>query len=728
MKSPDNDIQLGEDARYQRGQFMSLILNKTLTHTYSPHKNTIPMWVHRIFETLFGGPYVPIFQGRFDYQYSVRVFENVPINKSKRRNTFLINGLAVDRHSEQWNLHPYLLTIVKVEPSSWQEFFETVKSCKVPELENDHHDRVQSQLGRMNEVTQMLSEVEAVLKERGTVEELHRSRIGTEENAKSLKNTRDEIRQTKKEVKEVSRIISLMKTIAENDPQGACQFQHFWDTGKLEQVDRSLDKVVSRTLGAFDQARDEEIKLSKQVATSGLALAKEEDRYKRGKADLAFKTAILNLRMGYQPTVELPVYVKKFVKSCPLPYLPYEPSLLHLLAWNKSRKRQCRVSVVLQMVTIRSDATELQRHLLANIMSQFSHTVLVWETRDEKTMKRRLEQLKDPGVVKVVAVQSLVSVKKEESPVPLKNSILSLLNVEDEFVWAFFKSKHFDEIKVHPETWSLSTIVDIVGPTFVCSENSRFRAVTRTPTSDDFQNAATLDCTLLDHLLLSDDEVINGKRCVQLWRQKLDLEWAHLTHLEKRLNDLNKDHTNHKAEHTMVKRAVPELAIKADVLEKVSRDFRTTSIDNHREIEEREELLKERLVELQKIKGHHKRQRKWLRSQKDRLLQQKSEFKPDAQYDELSKNDLQAVMEEMEKDQRSLEGWKRRNESGEMFRDTVCDFLARKNVSVNPEIQLKQGLARKAMVEVLRAMKSSVVFVDNDFPEIEGKQIMVVEG
>lgn len=671
---------------------------------------------------------MPIFQGHFDYQYSVQVFENKRsvsfINKSKRRNTFLINNRAVDRCSEEWTLHPYVLSIVKVQPSSWDEFFETVKSCKVPELENDHQDRVQSHLDRLNEVTQKLNEVKTVLKERETVEELNRSLSGTNENSKSLKTTRDEIRQTKKEIKEVSRIISLMKTIAENDPQGACQFQHFWDTGKLEQVDRSLDKVVTRTLGAFDHARDEETRLSEQVATSGLALEKEEDRYKRGKADFAFKTAILNFKLGYPPPVKLPLYVRRFVKACPLLLLPYEPSLLQLLAWNMSRKRQCRVSVVLQLISVKNEASELQHHLLANILSQFSHTVLVWETRDEKALTKRLENLKDAGVVQVVAVESLVSVKKEESPVPLKNSILSLLNVEDELVWAFFKSKHFDEIRVHPETWSLSSIVDIVGPTFVCSENSmRFRAVTKTPTTDDFQNADTLDCTLIDHMMLSYDD--DEKRCEKVWREKLDLERAHLTHLEEYLDALDRDHTRHKTEHGQVKRAVPELAIKADVLEQVSRDFRTTSIDNHREIEDREGMLKGRLIELRKTRGHHKRQRKWLRSQKVGLLQLKSEFKP-TQYDEMSETELHAVVDKLEREKKSLDELNRQNESGEMFRDAVCDFLVRNRVSVNPGVRLREGVARRAMVEVVRSMESSVVFVDSDFPEVEGKQIMVV--
>ena len=178
-KSPANDIQLGEDTRFQPGHFMSLKLNKTLTHIYNPHKNKIPMWVHRIFETLFGETDVPVFQGNLDYQYSVEVADNVPALKGMTRNTFFINGAAVDRSSEGWILHPYLLTIIKVEPSSWDEFFGAVESCQVPELENDHHDRVQSQLGRLNEVTRQWDEVKAAVEERVTVEELNRRRVET---------------------------------------------------------------------------------------------------------------------------------------------------------------------------------------------------------------------------------------------------------------------------------------------------------------------------------------------------------------------------------------------------------------------------------------------------------------------------------------------------------------------------------------------------------------------
>ena len=99
--------------------------------------------------------------------------------------------------------------------------------------------------------------------------------------------------------------------------------------------------------------------------------------------------------------------------------------------------------------------------------------------------------------------------------------------------------------------------------------------------------------------------------------------------------------------------------------------------------------------------------------------------------DGMTRQNLSDRLTRLEKEKNNLGTWKTYKDSMP-FQETDCGFLLLKGIRIHPEGPFGIVVAKRAMVEIVRgmmeivrAMESPVVLVDDDFPDMEDRQIMI---
>ncbi|KAG5360534.1 hypothetical protein CJU89_3607 [Yarrowia sp. B02] len=135
MKALDMSNSIEFSQAFQPGQFLKLVRGEKDFHHFNPRKNIIYWRTYKLLNTLFGGELsVP-----FKSCYSALVKEEDIITKSRvGLNAYILNGEGATTCSKVWNSRKYLWTIVKVRFSCWDDFFSSIRSCKVAALDNYH--------------------------------------------------------------------------------------------------------------------------------------------------------------------------------------------------------------------------------------------------------------------------------------------------------------------------------------------------------------------------------------------------------------------------------------------------------------------------------------------------------------------------------------------------------------------------------------------------------------
>ncbi|KAG5368499.1 hypothetical protein CJU90_0703 [Yarrowia sp. C11] len=491
------------------------------------------------------------------------------------------------------------------------------------------------------------------------------------------------------------------------------RFQHLWETGSRQDVENLLEMTSTSALGRLNCSLEKEKSLSGQVIASSLYLEKTKQNLQSARIDLEQKTAILNYKLGTSSPEDpqLDLSVRKYIDSCSISLLPYERPVLQILAWNQHRKKPGNVSSVLQGLLINPRATELQKHVLANILTKYSHTIVVDNPQEKKRLERRLNA-EEAAQVNIVAVEvSGTEVKWS------RNSIMSLLQGYNELIGAFFQSLEFDKTDVLPETWNPSDLVDISRPTFVvCNSSHKLSQVSSVPESCDFDDTTTLDLTTIGYMNLT-ASTSAVEECKSLWTRRLELE-KHF--LDYETSNSCTQHDQVKAELAEVYRVLPEQKKKCDMLEKRTLKFSVyfdKKKDEHRTIKEREEKLKIKLAELRETRLQCRSHRNHLRKVEASLVEKSAQ---DTSLDREETAKLQLLREE----KINLDEWEENNDS-RPFIEVVCDFLRSKSIVIDPTEPFCLPEAIKAMVQIMELVEYSVVFVNGDFPEVQGKQLMV---
>ncbi|RMJ00936.1 hypothetical protein BD777DRAFT_165815 [Yarrowia lipolytica] len=113
--------------------------------------------------------------------------------------------------------------------------------------------------------------------------------------------------------------------------------------------------------------------------------------------------------------------------------------------------------------------------------------------------------------------------------------------------------------------------------------------------------------------------------------------------------------------------------------------------------------------------------------------------------DGMTRQNLSDRLTRLEKEKNNLGTWKTYKDSMP-FQETDCGFLLLKGIRIHPEgpfgivvakramVEIVRGMMEiframmkifRTMMEIVRAMESPVVLVDDDFPDMEDRQIMI---